>query len=165
MATPDVEAVCRLEELAFNAWPASEVVDLDGWRLRYTGQVTRRANSVWPNATGGRLSLDEKLAQTEAFYADRNSPARFQICPAAQPADLDSRLADRGYRRDADTLVQTAEISLVLSRAGPSAGTTVTLADRVDSDWFSVYAGGDRFVMENGDGRWGILQRIQAPAA
>ena len=57
---------------------------VDGWLLRYAAGVTRRANSVWPNA-GRSLAVGEKIALAEAFYERRKVPCRFQLSPAACP--------------------------------------------------------------------------------
>ena len=70
-----LDQVRELEELAANAWPAGEVEELDGWRLRFNAGVTRRANSVWPNAAGDCLPLAEK---STAWMPSRSSPTR--IC-------------------------------------------------------------------------------------
>lgn len=160
-----VEQIRELEALAVNAWPAAEVEELDGWRLRFSAGVTRRANSVWPNAAGGRLPLAEKLAHVEQFYAERGCGARYQLCPAAQPADLDGILADRGYTRDALTAVQVAPLSTVLARTGPKATALVEIAECLDEAWFSTYCQSEAVGSPAAEVRRGILQRIAAPAA
>ena len=45
-------SVLEIEEAAFHAWPADEVLELSGWRLRFMHGVTHRGNSVWPNGWG-----------------------------------------------------------------------------------------------------------------
>ena len=62
----------QVETLAANAWPAAEVQDLDGWRLRHTVGVTRRANSVWPNATEDGLAVLDKVDAVEVSIAHDN---------------------------------------------------------------------------------------------
>lgn len=132
-----VEAVYYLEELAANAWPAKVVQLVDGWRFRYTPDVTsRRVNSVWPNNPGHYLTLSQKLDLVEAFYARRNLPARFQICRAAQPADLDEQLAERGYQIDAPTFVQSTAIDSVLQLV-PNPETAVSLHTTLPDDWIN----------------------------
>ena len=42
----DRTTVRRLEELAFRGWPALEARDSAGWRLRFAGGYTKRANSI-----------------------------------------------------------------------------------------------------------------------
>lgn len=50
------------------------------------------------------------------FYALRGQPARFQICPAAQPEGLDDILEAQGYVVDATTAVQVSETARVLAQ-------------------------------------------------
>lgn len=131
-----VEEVYYLEELAANAWPATVVQLVDGWRFRYSPGITsRRVNSVWPNNSSRYLSLERKLELVEAFYVRRGLPARFQMCPAAQPANLDNILAGRGYTVDAPTYVQSAGISDILERLPVDSGTAVTLSTTLPPDF------------------------------
>jgi ribosomal protein S18 acetylase RimI-like enzyme len=110
----------KLEELAANAWPAAVVQAVDGWRLRFNHGVTRRANSVWPNAWSGSLALDERLALVEDFYARRGVVARFQLTPVAEPSGVDALLARRGYALEESVHVQIAETRDVLERTRQS---------------------------------------------
>jgi ribosomal protein S18 acetylase RimI-like enzyme len=109
-----MDEIRRLEEIAANAWPAAVVQTLDGWRLRFNHGVTRRANSVWPNARGGSLSLNERVALVEDFYARHGAAARFQLTPAAEPHDIDARLDERGYGVEESVHVQTAATEEVI---------------------------------------------------
>jgi GNAT superfamily N-acetyltransferase len=102
----------QLEEIAANAWPAAVVQAVDGWRLRFNHGVTRRANSAWPNGRGERLSVDERLALVEDFYARRGVSARVQLTPAAEPSDLDTLLEE--------VLQRTSRSCEVALSAGPS---------------------------------------------
>jgi N-acetylglutamate synthase len=155
--------ILTLETLAANAWPAATVTQLDGWRLRYTHGVTRRANSVWPNQENGTRHLSERLAQVEAFYAAHQLPPRYQICPAACPDELDDRLAERGYCSVARTAVQITPLAKIMEQTQalrwfPTFD--VTISEEFDEDWFAVYR-----EIEHGDqasltARRGILQRI-----
>ncbi len=81
-----------VEETAFHAVPAAINLHFDGWRLRFNHNVTRRANSVWPNADFGHHSLAEKLDAVETFYRDHGATPRFQITSAALPTGLDDVL-------------------------------------------------------------------------
>lgn len=156
-----------VETLAMHAWPAAEMTLLDGWRLRFSQGVTRRANSVWPNQADGELALDDKLATVERFYAGHGLPARYQICPAQQPTDLDAILAGRGYRADASTQVQLASVDGVLAKADrrtPPSGWTLTVGERFDADWFATYREAEGFDDHAAAMRQAIIQRIAAPA-
>lgn len=182
----------HLETIALHAWPAAELVELDGWRLRHASGVTRRANSVWPNATAGRLALAEKIAAAEAFYANRGQPAIFQISPAAQPPELDAILAEQGYAFHAPTRVQTAALTEIIRRGGaemqrhaeeeqteqagqasahlsasasPRQAFAATLASAFDAAWFELYCIGEEAPPAQAAVRQAILQRIDRPCA
>ncbi|MBI1882178.1 MAG: GNAT family N-acetyltransferase [Chloroflexi bacterium] len=155
-----IELIRRLEEIAANAWPAEVVQVVDGWRLRFNGGVTRRANSVWPNGNGDDHSLAEKLALVEDFYARRGGPARYQMCPTAQPTNLDEILAGRGYTTDARTAVQIASLETVLTRTEAHPAHTVAIGEAFDEGWFDLYCQAERVSAQAAEGRRGILQRI-----
>src|SRR5689334_11652236 len=101
-----IKQIRFIEELAANAWPAAIVQVVDGWHLRFNWGVTQRANSVWPNELHGELDLDARLQLVHDFYARRGMRARYQMCPATQPAELDDVLAQRGFAAIAHTSVQ-----------------------------------------------------------
>lgn len=159
VASPD--EVYYLEELAANAWPAEVVQLVDGWRFRYTpGVSSRRVNSVWPNNLGRYLSLDQKLEEVEAFYARRMLPARFQICAAAQPEELDAILAQHGYGVDAPTFVQAARISDILERLSPNPETIVELHPTVPTDFSDFQQSLYKLTSEQTIARTAAFQRI-----
>lgn len=156
-----VDDVYYLEELAANAWPAEIVQLVDGWRFRYTpGISSRRVNSVWPNNTGRFLTVDRKLELVESFYARRGLPARFQICRAAQPADLDDILAYRGYLVDAPTFVQSAKIGDILRQLSPNPDPTVTLHLTTPADFSDFQRSQYRLTPEQAAARQAAFQRI-----
>lgn len=158
-----VEQIRLIETLAMNAWPADEVAMLDGWRMRFSRGVTRRANSVWPNHTGSVLALRAKLDAVEAFYAAYNLPARYQICPAQLPTDLDQILAMRGYSEDASTQVQFAPLIDVLSRATTdriSLHWSISVRETFDDTWFATYQDAEKFDAAAATVRQAILRRI-----
>jgi ribosomal protein S18 acetylase RimI-like enzyme len=159
-----LELIRQIETLAADAWPAAEVEDLDGWRLRANDGVTRRANSVWPNENRGRLSLDEKLHAVEAFYATRKLPARFQMCPAALPPDLDPVLAQRGYAEEASTCVQIAELATVLKRSRARRSDAVRVSEHFNQTWFKTYYETEAVGEKATGARLGIVRRILAPS-
>lgn len=103
----NVEAI---ERAAFEAWPAAEVQELGGWRLRFNHGVTNRGNSVWPGP--GRMDergVEAAVDAVEAFYCARERPALFQLTPLARPTSLDALLEARGYQQVSPVHVQTAE--------------------------------------------------------
>jgi ribosomal protein S18 acetylase RimI-like enzyme len=158
-----LEGVRRLEALAARAWPAAEVRPLHGWLLRCTEGVTRRANSVLANdADPGAPPLAERLARVEEFYAGRGVPARFQLCPASRPPDLDDFLARRGYRLECPTGVQTASLAEVADRSAAAPAAEVLVADELREPWFAVYLEAEGVDEWAAAVRRGILRRIAA---
>ena len=162
MTTSDeTMAVVRLvEELAANAWPAEVTQTLDGWRLRFNGGVTSRANSVWANADGGRVPLAERLALVEDFYARHGILPCYQITPAAQPVDLDEILARRGYVPHSFTLVETVALAEVTAATAPPCSVDVALGERPDDEWLAVYQAVEAVSDHALAARQGILRRI-----
>jgi ribosomal protein S18 acetylase RimI-like enzyme len=148
-----------LEELAFGAWPAEEVERTDGWRLRWTHGLTRRANSVWPNEATGDVPLADRIACAEAFYSARGSTAAFHISPAAQPSELDDALAARGYRIDAPVSIQTARAETAILEHPHD----VRVASHCAEEWFDVSARKGRFATTAHVYR-GLLDRIGSRA-
>lgn len=157
------QTILMLETLAAHAWPAAEVEPCDGWQLRSTQGVTRRANSVWPNSNDGALALETKLAHAERFYTERNLPVRFQICDVMQPAELDDVLAARGYALEAPTFVQIAPLRTLLERL-PSLrhypAFEVEVSEEFDAAWFDLYCTAEQIGGRAAAVRRSILERI-----
>jgi len=103
--SPSLAEVRRLECLAFRGWPALESRDVDGWRLRFSGGYTKRANSI--NALHPRMPVD--IAQLEAPYLERGMVPAWRLSPLAPPAVVDE-LAGRGYRTIERSLVQVCPL-------------------------------------------------------
>jgi ribosomal protein S18 acetylase RimI-like enzyme len=160
-------AVIReLEERAFAAWPAEQVDELGGWRLRFTHGVTRRANSVWP-AQAEPERLAELIAGAEAFYAAQAQPTLFQLSPVAAPAGLDQELERRGYSVEAPVDVQVAEVAGVIAalerRNSPVWGEP-RVARQPSAAWFELSALRGRFAAVANIYR-ALLQRLGDRAA
>lgn len=96
-----LDEVRRLEELAFRGWPALETLDRAGWRLRFSGGYTKRANSI--NALGRDASTD--VEAVEAAHREHGLPPVWRLSPLAPPA-MDGLLAARGYRAIERSLMQ-----------------------------------------------------------
>jgi GNAT superfamily N-acetyltransferase len=97
-----------LESRAFRAWPALETRTDRGWVQRLACGYTKRANSI--NALGPKHSLTPELKNDlEAPYRARGLPPIWRLTPLA-PAGTDGLLADLGYRRIDESLVQRATL-------------------------------------------------------
>jgi len=104
----------------------------------------------------------------EARYAARNLPARYQICPAALPVDLDRRLAARGYAAVAPTHVQAVDLRSMIDRTAHAlsdGGGQVRIEPAWTEPWFGAYRKAEGFGDHEANMRRAILSRIQAPTA
>ena len=130
---PEVEEARFLEALAVTAWPPATQERLKGWELGFDRGVTRRANSALCN----RLEAEPEalIAEVERRYRARGLAPCFKISPAAAPADLDRRLAARGYDAEGHSLVLTAEPETVAGRAAPAPGVTLQMMGEPTKDW------------------------------
>lgn len=137
-----------LERVAADAWPALEEVVVDGWRLRASAGVTRRANSALPLSDA--LPVDAVVA----FYRERGLP------PVVQVSDrrTDRALADLGWSADVEVDVLAGTVP-----TGPAGDAEVL--DEPDAAWLDAWW--------EVDGRGGpaeldvarrMLARIGAPA-
>lgn len=104
--------VAFLDELAANARPARVQQAMEGWRLRASDGVTRRANSVLTNAPVPAYA--NWFEEVEAFYARQSLPPRYQISDAT-PQGLDDLLAERGYTFYSQTSVMIGSVEGVLA--------------------------------------------------
>jgi GNAT superfamily N-acetyltransferase len=129
-----------LDELAANATAPGPAQVVDGWRLRVAPELPfRRSNAVVPfGAPAPTLDVTARIEVVERFYRDRGLPVRFQLSPAAEPGDLDARLAARGYTIDAPVDIYVAPTVRVLGQAGADL-TPVNVEAAVDPDWIAAF--------------------------
>ena len=74
----------RLEDAGLTSSQPPQQTIYDGWLLRYSPGKAKRARSV--NAIGtGRLPLERKLAEVEAFYRRVGLPCLYRVTPFSQP--------------------------------------------------------------------------------
>jgi GNAT superfamily N-acetyltransferase len=136
------------ERVAADAWPALEQVEVDGWRLRASAGVTRRANSALP------LSDALPVEAVVDFYRARDLP------PVVQVSDprTDEALAARGWQRDISVEVMTGPV--------PAGESSALVTDQPSEAWLECWW--------SVDGRGGpvqldvarrMLARVAAPAA
>ena len=158
----DMNVVREIERCGLAAWPAEQVEELSGWRLRAMQGVTRRANSAWTGETLGTASLEERVDRVERFYAQRGLPSAFQLAEATAPQELDALLARRGYRIEAPVSVQTADARRVAGERTSQAIAT-RIESRVFDGWLALSARRGRFAAVEPVYR-GLLERIGAGA-
>jgi GNAT superfamily N-acetyltransferase len=99
-----------LEQAAFDAWPALEETDHQGWRLRFAHGHTKRANSANAIAPMPELGASQ-IAVIEQFYRDRGLPPVVRLASFCTSQAADDALADRGYRYAGISLVMTRPLA------------------------------------------------------
>lgn len=139
MARSEIErelTISLLDELAANAWPAPVQQQLEGWKLRAAGGLTRRANSIY--TCGVMPRFPDWLQEAHDFYARQSLPVRFQVSDGSPP-ELTLLLDQLGYSREAHTEVQVASAQTVAGRAARSEGISVKTAPRLEESWLGAF--------------------------
>ncbi len=134
---PTLSRIAWLEAAAADSLAPAEEVLSDGWRLRYNGGVTRRGNSVLPEARGER-PLAHKLNEVQAFYRSRGVVPRVQLTAASKPPRLDAELGRKGWQREpgASVLHHGLEKLPAVPAADPAGD--VRVAQRPDAGYREV---------------------------
>jgi GNAT superfamily N-acetyltransferase len=147
----------RLEELAFQGWPALESRDIAGWRLRFSDGYTKRSNSI--NALGPDAKTDiETVAALEAAYRERGQPPIWRLTPLAPPA-IAGRLERRGYRTIERSLLQVCPL-----RPGVTADPAVRISPQPTAAWIDAFCTYSPVRPEHRDAMRRMLAAIPRPA-
>jgi N-acetylglutamate synthase len=128
-----IDDIRALEAKALRAWPALDTRTTHGWVQRLSGGYTKRANSINALEAINRLTHDMKEG-LEAPYRALGLPPVWRLTPLT-PAGTDALLAEAGYRRIEESLVQRAPLD---SRfvADPE----VRFAAHPSDDWLTGFA-------------------------
>lgn len=139
-----------IEEAAVRGWPALHAATIDGWVWRHTSGGSVRANSV---AALSYIGPDVEAAIDEVArrYRGAGAPPRFTVSEVSMPADLDARLAARGYIRGDDHVTMAKRIE---PRPAPADG--VEVGAEPTPQWMEVYLSG------LSEDRRGVAPRILA---
>jgi ribosomal protein S18 acetylase RimI-like enzyme len=156
MASPDV-SILRLEELVVNAWPAAHTLLYDGWVLRFAGGYTRRANSIHP-LYDSTVDLETKVSVCESLYRQAGLQTVFKLTRTSIPASLDERLAECGYRREAETSVQVASLE-----ARPRTGLASHVSAAPSPAWINEFCRMSAIEAHRRPLLMRILERIHLP--
>ena len=115
----DAALAWRVEKVCFNAFPSLKQVILDGWLLRFSKGISRRANSANP-LHADCAPLDALIQPIETLYRRQQQPPIFRV-PSFLAAALDPPLDARGYRSEGETCVLYGAIDGVIAALDPSA--------------------------------------------
>lgn len=132
-----VGPVAEIDIVMAAAWPPTVVEEHDGWQLRYTAGITRRANSVL--AIGTPVDLPGAVERAEAFYRRRDAEPVFLVSDASTPEEVQAFLADAGYRGSATTWMLTAPVTAVTAALPGDDRWQIEVSSRPTDDWFGVY--------------------------
>lgn len=156
-SSSDLSQVRRLEELAFAGWPALETHDVAGWRLRFSGGYTKRANSI--NALGQNAQVDGgTLDALEAAYRERDQRPAWRLTPLAPPAMADL-LARRGHQPIERSLLQVCPL-----QPGFAASPEVSIQPVPAAAWTEAFCTYSPVRLEHRHTMRRMLASIAAPA-
>jgi N-acetylglutamate synthase len=149
--------ILELERRTFRAWPALETRMAFGWIQRFAGGYTKRANSI--NALGSDAQFTESVRNAlEQPYRKRGLPPIWRLTPLAPP-EADPALAQLGYRRIDESLVQVASVDERFA-ADPE----VSIDATPSADWLEGFAELSPVVPQHRQTMARMLGSVAAPA-
>jgi ribosomal protein S18 acetylase RimI-like enzyme len=151
-----LDDIRAFERRAFSAWPSVETRTSHGWVQRLSGGYTKRANSINALEVKSRLTSDMKDT-LESPYRTANLPPVWRLTPLA-PANADSLLAEAGYRRIDESLVQRAPI-----HARFALDPEVRVVASPSDDWLAGFAALSPVAPEHRETMARMLRSIAAP--
>ena len=153
---PEPALEWRVEETCLNAWPALREVLLDGWVLRFSAGLTRRANSANPL----RPVFHVDMQACEALYQRAGLPTIIRMLSLIDPV-VDERLAGAGFAAEGESCVLYAPIEDVEAAGDPD----VRLLDQPTQEWFAAMAALQSHSSEQAATYRRIVGRLAIPAA
>ncbi|XOK64167.1 GNAT family N-acetyltransferase [Paenibacillus elgii] len=154
-----------LERLALRTWPAQLEQPCEGWILRASDGVTKRANSAWTIDDIEQWTENEKaIAESEAFYRSHRLTPRFHISEAS-PSGLDEYLERRGYVKETPCLMMTTDVGQAIRRTEPVYGNSLraVVQPSHDASWLGHFLALEGFAPELLEFYDNLFSRIEAP--
>jgi ribosomal protein S18 acetylase RimI-like enzyme len=148
----------RVEATCFNAFPSLKQAILDGWLLRFSKGISRRANSANPLHAGYAMP-EAVIEQIEALYRAQGQPAIFRV--PSFLAGIDEPLVARGYRSEGETCVLYGEMADVA--AAPDPGVELSADPR--TEWLAAMAALQRHTETHRRVYRRIVGAVAVPAA
>ena len=127
----------KLDGLMAGAWPPAVSEARDGWLLRFTSGVTRRANSVL--VAGEPSDLGGAISAAEAFYRDREVPPVFLVSDASAPESVKAALESRGYKPTAQTRIFHGDAATIAGAEPLGEHFEVEVTEEPTTAWLDAY--------------------------
>ncbi|MFX1255330.1 MAG: GNAT family N-acetyltransferase [Promethearchaeota archaeon] len=150
--------ILRYQELSTNAWPARTIVFLNGWVLRISEGITKRANSVLPIRYIGE-NLLEDIKTVEKIYKEKNLAVIFQLPDYFEPDNLQETLLSLGYEIIHETLVMTSKIGKI-SAIKVNKNYAYSIENNESEAWFEALATLSNYGSKALEGQKRIIGRI-----
>jgi ribosomal protein S18 acetylase RimI-like enzyme len=130
----DAALLLAIERHSAGAWPAPEVVSLNGWECRFApASKSRRVNSLTPlEPVQGRF--EQTLAVARRLCRERGVACTVRVTPAMEMSDVDL-LQQQGFVQKDTTFVKILPLGGV-AQADPA----VVLTSPPHAAWFADYA-------------------------
>lgn len=134
----------RLEEISQNASRPDRGLMIDGWSVGLSPGLAKRSrciNAFYPSIR----DFDENLAAARNAFASARLPCIFRITPFLSDNQLDDRLANLGYVKYDEALVQAVNLRDVqFDHLRPPAGNILNQPDlSVAANWVGEMRGDD----------------------
>lgn len=146
----------RVEETCLNVWPALREVLLDGWLLRFSDGLTRRANSANPL----RPVAHADIAACEALYHRLGLPTIFRVLTVIDPV-VEEQLAATGYTSEGESCVLYGAIDEIEARQDSE----VRLLSQASREWFAAMAALQQHTGAQAETYRRIVAHIAVPTA
>lgn len=103
------EEIKILQEISILTWPPKISLNLNGWKIRISEGITKRANSVSPVDYTGE-NLNDDILTVENYYRVNKLPSIFQLHDTFEPPSLQDKLLSLNYEIIDETIVMMANI-------------------------------------------------------
>ncbi len=152
-----------LEQLSLNAVPSQKTLLYDGWVVRLSDGITKRANSINPLFDSQKLTLEEKINFCENLYQQHNLPTIYKLTKQAYPKNIDKILSDKGYLLIDKTSVQTYDLTKEINLVEPFQNITINFQPNFNELWLDNFLQFNQYSTAKKQGFANILKSIALP--
>ncbi len=152
-----------LEQLSLNAVPSQKTLMYDGWVIRLSDGVTKRANSINPLFASQKLNLQQKIDFCETLYQQHNLPTVYKLTKRTYPNNLEAVLADKGYLLIDKTSVQTYDLTKEIKLTEAYQGVNIDFQPNFNEVWLDNFLQFNQYSTAKKQGFANILQALALP--